>query len=143
MDSASWRCALVGQSGNAARSETMRHPTVMGHSCKRRQSFQRHDSVYSSRMALKAAVEDRRIRVAGGVWPRLQRGIFVSAMDVTIIAFLALLVAVAALRVVELQISRRHQASMVERGASKVAEPRFGWMVALHTTVLLGAGMEV
>ncbi|HEX3371352.1 MAG TPA: isoprenylcysteine carboxylmethyltransferase family protein, partial [Candidatus Acidoferrales bacterium] len=64
-------------------------------------------------------------------------------MDVTVIAFLALLAAVAALRVVELQISRRHQASMIERGASKVAEPRFGWMVALHTGVLIGAGMEV
>jgi methyltransferase len=64
-------------------------------------------------------------------------------MDVTVIAFLALLVVVAALRVVELQISRRHQASMIERGASKVAEPRFGWMVALHTAVLVGAGVEV
>ena len=64
-------------------------------------------------------------------------------MDVTVIAFLALLLAVAALRVVELQISRRHQASMIEHGASKVAEPRFGWMVALHTTVLVGAAMEV
>jgi methyltransferase len=64
-------------------------------------------------------------------------------MDVTVIAFLALLVAVAALRVVELQISRRHQVSMIERGASKVAEPRFGWMVALHTAVLVGAGVEV
>src|SRR6202162_4997206 len=64
-------------------------------------------------------------------------------MDVTVIAFLALLLAVAALRVVELQISRRHQASMIEHGASKVAEPRFGWMVALHTAVLVGAAMEV
>src|ERR1700732_2577949 len=64
-------------------------------------------------------------------------------MDVTVIAFLTLLVTVAALRVVELQISRRHQASMIERGASKVAEPRFGWMVALHTAVLIGAGVEV
>src|ERR1700726_84665 len=64
-------------------------------------------------------------------------------MDVTVIAFLALLVAVAALRIVELQISRRHQASMIERGASKVAEPRFGWMVALHTAVLVGSAVEV
>ena len=64
-------------------------------------------------------------------------------MDITVIAFLALLVAVAALRIVELQISRRHQASMIERGACKVAEPRFGWMVALHTAVLIGAAVEV
>src|SRR3981081_382661 len=64
-------------------------------------------------------------------------------MDITVIAFLALLAAVAALRIVELQISRRHQASMIERGARKVSEPRFGWMVALHTAVLIGAGLEV
>jgi methyltransferase len=64
-------------------------------------------------------------------------------MDITVIGFLALLVAVAALRIVELQISRRHQANMIARGASKVSEPRFGWMVALHTGVLIGAGAEV
>jgi methyltransferase len=64
-------------------------------------------------------------------------------MDITVILYLALLVAVAALRIVELQISKRHQASMVSRGASKVDEPRFRWMVALHTGVLLGAGAEV
>lgn len=64
-------------------------------------------------------------------------------MDITVIAFLALLVAVAAMRIVELQISRRHQASMVARGASKVSEPRFAWMVALHTAVLIGSAVEV
>src|ERR1700730_6738072 len=115
----------------------------MGRSCECWQPFKRHDSVYSSRMDRKAPAEDRGIRVARRVWPGLQRGISVAAMDITVIAFLALLVAVAALRVVELQLSRRHQARMIERGASKVAEPRFGWMVALHTAVLLGAGTEV
>lgn len=64
-------------------------------------------------------------------------------MDVTIIAFLALLAAVAALRIVELQISRRHQKSMIARGACKIEEPRFGFMVALHTAVLIGAALEV
>jgi methyltransferase len=64
-------------------------------------------------------------------------------MDITVIGFLALLVAVAALRIVELQISRRHQASMIARGASRVPEQRFGWMVALHTAVLIGAAVEV
>lgn len=64
-------------------------------------------------------------------------------MDITVIAFLALLAAVAALRIVELKISLRHQASMIARGASKVDEPRFGWMVALHTVVLVGSGAEV
>jgi methyltransferase len=64
-------------------------------------------------------------------------------MDLSTIAFLLLLVAVAALRLVELRISRRHQQQLVARGAAKVDEPRFRWMVLLHTTVLLGAALEV
>ena len=64
-------------------------------------------------------------------------------MDITVIAFLILLVVVAALRIVELQISRRHQNSMMAHGATKVHEPRFRWMVALHTAVLIGAALEV
>src|SRR5271170_4845568 len=64
-------------------------------------------------------------------------------MDLSVIAFLGLLVVVALLRIVELQISRRHQREMVERGASKVDEPRFRWMVLLHTAVLIGAALEV
>lgn len=64
-------------------------------------------------------------------------------MDITVIAFLALLVAVALLRLVELRISKRHQRNMVGRGATKVNEPRFRWMVALHTAVLLGSAVEV
>jgi methyltransferase len=64
-------------------------------------------------------------------------------MDITVIAYLTLLAAVAALRIVELQISRRHQQRMIARGASKVTDPKFLWMVALHTAVLIGAGLEV
>jgi methyltransferase len=64
-------------------------------------------------------------------------------MDLSVIAFLGLLVAVGLLRIVELQISRRHQQEMIARGAAKVDEPRFRWMVVLHTAVLLGAAMEV
>jgi methyltransferase len=64
-------------------------------------------------------------------------------MDISVIAFLALLVAVAALRLVELRISRRHQAEMLGRGAAKVDEPRFRWMVLLHTAVLIGSAGEV
>lgn len=61
----------------------------------------------------------------------------------SVFAFLGLLVAVALLRIVELQISRRHQKEMMARGAAKVDEPRFRWMVALHSAVLLGAALEV
>jgi methyltransferase len=61
----------------------------------------------------------------------------------TVDAFLGLLLAVGLLRLVELRISKRHQAEMVARGAAKVDEPRFRWMVLLHTAVLLGAALEV
>src|SRR6202166_336083 len=64
-------------------------------------------------------------------------------MDLSVIAYLILLTLVAALRFVELHISRRHQQEMIARGASKVDEPRFRWMVVLHTGVLAGAAAEV
>jgi methyltransferase len=64
-------------------------------------------------------------------------------MDLSVIAFLGLLLLVGALRIVELRISRRHQQEMISRGAAQVNEPRFRWMVLLHTAVLLGAAAEV
>ena len=67
----------------------------------------------------------------------------VSGLPLATILFLALLLVVAALRLVELRISRRHQAQLITQGAAKVAEPRFRWMVLLHTLVLFGAAFEV
>ncbi len=64
-------------------------------------------------------------------------------MDVSVYSFLALLLAVGMLRLVELRISKRHQREMAVRGAAKVDEPKFRWMVLLHTAVLLGAAVEV
>jgi len=64
-------------------------------------------------------------------------------MDLSTIAFLALLLLVALLRLAELRISKRHQQEMIARGAAKVEEPRFRWMVLLHTAVLVGAAVEV
>ena len=64
-------------------------------------------------------------------------------MELSVIAFLGLLGAVAALRLVELRISRRHQREMLAHGAAKVADPRFRWMVFLHAAVLIGAAVEV
>jgi methyltransferase len=64
-------------------------------------------------------------------------------MDLSVIAFLGLLLAVAVLRLAELRISKRHQREMAARGAAKVEEPKFRWMVLLHTAVLLGAALEV
>jgi len=64
-------------------------------------------------------------------------------MELSVIAYLALLLLVALLRIVELQISRRHQRGMVAHGAAKVNDPRFRWMVLLHSGVLVGAAVEV
>ncbi len=64
-------------------------------------------------------------------------------MELNVIAYLGLLLVVAALRIYELQISRRHQREMVAHGASKVEDPRFRWMVLLHTSVLIGCAVEV
>lgn len=64
-------------------------------------------------------------------------------MELSTIAFLGLLLIVALLRIAELGISKKHQAEMIARGAAKVAEPKFRWMVLLHTAVLLGAAVEV
>ena len=64
-------------------------------------------------------------------------------MELNVIAYLGLLLVVALLRLVELRISRHHQQQMVARGASKVIDPRFRWMVLVHVCVLLGAALEV
>src|ERR1700730_7368855 len=64
-------------------------------------------------------------------------------MDLSVIAFFVLLSAVAALGLLELRISRRHQQQLAARGAAKIDEPRFRWMVLLHTAVLIGAALEV
>jgi methyltransferase len=64
-------------------------------------------------------------------------------MGLSVIAFLALLLAVAALRIVELQISKRHQKQIVADGGAKVTDPKFRWMVLLHTLVIVGAAVEV
>jgi len=53
-------------------------------------------------------------------------------MELSVIAYLGLLVIVAVLRLYELRISKKHQREMIARGASKVDEPRFRWMVVLH-----------
>src|SRR5260370_40605782 len=64
-------------------------------------------------------------------------------MDVSVYSFLVLLLAVGLLRLVELRISKRHQGERAARGAAKVDEPKFRWMVLLHTAALLGAASEV
>jgi methyltransferase len=64
-------------------------------------------------------------------------------MDITVIAFLALLIAVGFLRIFELGVSRRHQQQMAANGATKVNEPHFRWIVFVHIAILIGAALEV
>src|SRR5260370_11198226 len=63
-------------------------------------------------------------------------------MGISVIAFLGLLLAVALLRLFELRVSSRNRQRMVSQGATKVDEPRFRWIVLLHTAVLLCAALE-
>jgi methyltransferase len=64
-------------------------------------------------------------------------------MELSVYLFLALLLAVAALRIFELRVSKLHQQRMTSRGASKVKDPYFRWMAIFHTLVLIGAAVEV
>jgi methyltransferase len=64
-------------------------------------------------------------------------------MDLSVIAYLALLALVGLLRLAELRVSRRHQQELAVRGIEKRADPQFRWMVALHTAVLWSAAIEV
>src|SRR5262252_1364967 len=64
-------------------------------------------------------------------------------MELSVYLFLALLFAVAALRIFELRISKRPQQQMPSRGAARVKDPYFRWMALFHTLVLIGAATEV
>jgi methyltransferase len=64
-------------------------------------------------------------------------------VDLSVKAFLALLVLVALMRGVEMLISRRHQRALRASQARQVAEPRFRWMVVVHAGILIGAALEV
>ena len=56
--------------------------------------------------------------------------------------FGALVLAVAALRVFELNLSRKRTAALIDVGALKVPEPHFRSMVALHSGILIGCLIE-
>ena len=59
------------------------------------------------------------------------------------LAYLALIVAVAGERIVELIVSRRHERRLSARGAHEVGRGHYPVMVALHTGLLLAAPAEV
>jgi methyltransferase len=61
----------------------------------------------------------------------------------SVLLFLLLLLVVAALRIVELRISKRHQRDMRAQGAVKAKDPIFPVMAMFHTLLLIGAAAEV
>jgi methyltransferase len=64
-------------------------------------------------------------------------------MPASEIAFLSLLAAVGAGRLLEMRLSRRHQRALAAQGARREPEPGFVAMVALHTGVLVASAVEV
>lgn len=64
-------------------------------------------------------------------------------LSLSAILFLILLFGVAAMRIFELRISKKHQQEITARGGCKVKDPVFCWMAVFHTVVLIAAGTEV
>ncbi|MGH9794243.1 MAG: isoprenylcysteine carboxylmethyltransferase family protein [Candidatus Acidiferrales bacterium] len=64
-------------------------------------------------------------------------------MPTSHLAYIAFLLAIAALRLIELRVSRCNQSRLATEGAEQIAEPRFAVMVALHTGILLASAAEV
>ena len=63
--------------------------------------------------------------------------------QLSVYLFLGLLLAVGVGRLLEMRVSRRHQRAMGARGIQMKRERVFGFMVALHTSVLFAAAAEV
>ncbi|MGH9791650.1 MAG: isoprenylcysteine carboxyl methyltransferase family protein [Candidatus Acidiferrales bacterium] len=58
-------------------------------------------------------------------------------------AYVAFLLGIAALRLIELRVSERNQARLTKHGAEPIAEPRYALMVALHAGILVASAAEV
>ena len=63
-------------------------------------------------------------------------------LPTSLLLFFALVLAIGGMRVFELTVSKRRQRQLRARGVAKVNERYFAAMVALHTSVLVGAGLE-
>lgn len=64
-------------------------------------------------------------------------------MSLSVVLYLAFLVATGGERVAELVVSRRNAATAFARGGVESGRGHFPWMVALHTGLLVGAAVEV
>lgn len=63
-------------------------------------------------------------------------------LNVSLAWFIALVMSVGTLRLIELSVSRRRRAALIARGATVVPEPHFRSMVALHAAILLACPIE-
>ncbi len=57
--------------------------------------------------------------------------------------YVGLVALVAAERLVELMITRRHRRALLERGGFEVGQEHYRWMVLLHTSLLAAGPLEV
>jgi methyltransferase len=64
-------------------------------------------------------------------------------MELSATLYCGLVAGVALLRLAELRLSRRHQERLAARGALKIGNPGFRWMVLVHAAILLGSPAEV
>lgn len=64
-------------------------------------------------------------------------------MELSVRLYLALIVAVAVLRLLELARSHRNQLRLAKEGSQRSEEPGYKWMVALHTAMFAGCAAEV
>src|SRR4029077_13570957 len=116
---------------HAARAGIMRMPSATFPGCVARlwQSFERFRAFRAARMDGARRTENRRSRFSRGFRARIQRGDAPAAMDVTRTLFLILLAGVGLERILELQVSRRHQRDLANCGARKQNDPQYRWMV--------------
>jgi len=66
-----------------------------------------------------------------------------STMPVSQITYIVCLLVIAAIRLVELRVSSRNESQLKTHGATKMPEPNYAAMVALHTGILIASAAEV
>lgn len=64
-------------------------------------------------------------------------------MDMSVRAYILLLILVGLVRLAEIRVSQRNQRRLTAKGIAKVPEPHFCWMVLFHGGILVSAGLEV
>jgi len=134
---------LLGNVETSSRPMQVRYSAVLGHSRQRGQPLQRHHPLYPSGVARKTAPPARRLCPGCRFRPRFQRGVSASPIGTErspLSRASAGRSCAASARTTRFQASSEQ---MVARGAKKIVDPKFRWMVLVHTAVLLGSACEV